>query len=67
MDNNLKNDQDIDLEYSDAQKVDFCKEWPCAKRALELLRDIIKNPIVKGVLQVIIEAGDKICGKICNI
>jgi hypothetical protein len=62
----LKNTSDIPVEFAEAQRIDFCKEWPCAKRELEILRDIIKMEIVKQIIDIAISAGDTIAGKICK-
>ena len=39
-------------------KQQFINEWSGAKSVLLILRDSIKNPIVKGVINVVISSGD---------
>jgi len=51
----------ITLEGSKAQKMDFCAVWPATRQGLELLRTITTNPIVRGIIGVIISAGNAIC------
>lgn len=45
----------------------FCDNWELAKAALEKLKEAIKNPIVKFIIGIVIDAGqatyDKTCGK----
>jgi hypothetical protein len=36
----------------------FCQMWPGAKQALETLQKMIRNPLAKGAIQIVIEAGD---------
>ena len=43
----------------------FCEIWPNAKSALVLLQDIIKNPIAKGAIGIVISAGDAVASRIC--
>ncbi len=43
----------------------FCGIWDTAKPALELMEAIIKNPIVKFVIGLIIQVGDRIKEKVC--
>ncbi len=57
---------EIPYEVSEAQRIDFCKEWPCAKRALEALRDLINVAFIKAIIDIVIKAGDEISGKICK-
>lgn len=52
--------KDISLETS-AEKTSFCEVWPTAKSALQLLQAIIKNPVVKSVIGIVITTGDSIC------
>ena len=46
-------------------KNQFCEIWPGAKTALELLQGIIKNPIAKGAIGIVMAAGDAVASKIC--
>jgi hypothetical protein len=44
----------------------FCGIWDTAKPALELMTAIIKNPIVKFIVGLIITVGDRIKEKVCG-
>jgi hypothetical protein len=44
----------------------FCEAWPAAKSVLETLQGLIKNPIVKAAIGIIIGAGDAVSAKICG-
>ncbi len=55
-----------DISLTGKKSVDFCAVWPGAKKALELLRDIIKNPIAKGAISVVIAAGEAVSKEICK-
>jgi hypothetical protein len=60
------NVNDISLLAAPAgSKNKFCEIWPGAKTALELLQGIIKNPIAKGAIGIVIAAGDAVASKIC--
>jgi hypothetical protein len=48
-----------------ASKNKFCEIWPGTKTALELLQSIIKNPIAKGAIGIVIAAGEAVATKIC--
>lgn len=56
----------VTLEGTSSDHSKFCKNWPLAKQGLELLLAIVKNPIVKGAIRLIISAGDAIAGNICH-
>jgi len=43
----------------------FCEVWPGAKTALELLQGIIKNPVAKAAIGIVIAAGDAVASRIC--
>lgn len=59
---------DISLSAAPAQgKEQFCKLWPTAKPALEHLRDLVKNPVVKTVIGTVIRTGDAVAGLVCNV
>lgn len=45
----------------------FCQAWPSVKQGLLLLEGIIKNPIAKGAISLVISAGDAVSAKICGI
>lgn len=44
----------------------FCTAWPAAKVALELMQVILKNAIVRLIVGVIINAGDRMHENICG-
>lgn len=60
---------DITLEQEGVAEADggknFCTAWPLAKPGLEILRDIIKNPIAKAAIGIVISAGDAVSSKVC--
>ncbi len=56
---------DITLSNIDAKKADFCSVWPQARMGLEMLKDLIKNPIAKAAVGIVISAGDAVSSKIC--
>ena len=57
---------DISLVSAPAtEKNKFCDIWPGAKKGLELLQNIIKNPIAKAAIGIVIAAGDAVASKIC--
>lgn len=58
---------DISLAKNTAtQKGKFCKVWPEAKQALTLLQAIIKNPIAKAAIGIVIGAGDAVAKTVCG-
>jgi len=59
------NANDISLVQVRDAKNTFCEVWPGAKKALELLQGIIKNPIAKGAIGIVIAAGDAVASRIC--
>lgn len=60
------NASDISLRSAPAtSKKKFCDIWPDAKATLQLLQDIIKNPIAKGAIGIVIAAGDAVAARIC--
>ena len=57
---------DISLASAPATtKNKFCDVWPGAKQALTLLQSIVKNPIAKGAIGIVIAAGDAVAARIC--
>ncbi len=44
----------------------FCKSWPAAKQVLQVLQRILKDPITKAIIGIVIEAGDALSGAICK-
>ncbi len=43
------------------ESVNFCSAWSAAKVGLELLVGIVKNPLVKVSIEMIIKLGDGLC------
>lgn len=62
----VKDSNNITLENSAVHQKKFCTIWPQCKQGLEMLRDIIKNPIAKGAVNIVISAGDAVSGKVCH-
>ena len=44
----------------------LCDIWPTVKEGLEILKSLLKNPVLQVVIGSIIAAGDAIIGKICK-
>ncbi|MBN8837409.1 MAG: hypothetical protein J0I09_09130 [Sphingobacteriia bacterium] len=44
----------------------FCTVWPSVKQGLQLLVDLVKNPIAKGAITLVIAAGDAVSKQICG-
>ena len=63
-----KNSKDISLVSAKAKAKTgkFCEVWPTAKIGLQLLQDVIKNPVVKVIINTVIAAGDAVAAKICG-
>lgn len=59
----VKHSEDITLNRIEGNR--FCTIWPGAKEALTLLQSIIKNPIAKGAIGVVIAAGDAVSKQVC--
>lgn len=61
------NAKDISLTATRAgQRNNFCEIWPNAKMALEVLQQIIKNPVAKAAVGIVISAGDAVASRICG-
>lgn len=60
------NVSDISLEGTRDAQEQFCKIWPSVKTGLQLLVGIVKNPIVKAAIEVVIKGGDAIASSICK-
>ena len=60
------NANDITLTGSQSNQQKFCQAWPSVKTGLKLLVEIIKNPIAKAAIQIVVTAGDAISKKICG-
>lgn len=61
----VDNRADISLNQVENQN-QFCTIWPSAKQGLELLQQLIRNPIAKGAISVVIAAGDAVSKTICG-
>lgn len=44
----------------------FCSVWPTAKLGLDALKGLIKSPIAKVSISVVIAAGDAVSTKVCS-
>lgn len=63
----LDNADSISLEATATQNHgQLCTIWPTVKEGLTLLKEFIKNPIVKLSIAGLITAGDAIVGRICK-
>jgi len=62
---NVSIDEQARLNGRSAKDI-FCSSWPAAKTALEAIRAIVKNPIVKTAVGIIIAAGDGLSNRICQ-
>lgn len=62
----VQNSQDISLVNVDANKSKFCDLWPQVKKGLQLLEEILKNPIAKAAIGVVVAAGDAVSKNICG-
>jgi hypothetical protein len=62
----VKNSGDITLVNPAVLKGEFCKLWPDVKTGLNLLQSIIKNPIAKGAIGLVIAAGDAVSKQVCG-
>jgi hypothetical protein len=62
----VKNASNITLEPASANATGFCQVWPEAKNGLTLLRDMIKNPIAKAAINIVIAAGDGVASQVCH-
>lgn len=62
----IDNNRDITLVNVDKGKTEFCKIWPQAQEGLNVLEGIIKNPIAKAAIGIVIAAGDAVSKSICS-
>lgn len=62
----INNKADISITETAAAKNQFCQVWPSVKTGLELLQNLLKNPIAKAAVGIVIAAGDGVSGKICG-
>ena len=61
---NVSIDTEATHEGQPAKEV-FCQYWADAKRGLDLLSAIVKNPIVKWIVIIVISLGDSVSEKVC--
>jgi len=62
----LENFKNVSFEEGTEEKQNaFCGIWETAKPALEMLAVILKNPIVKWIIGLVITVGDKVKEKVC--
>lgn len=63
----VANREDISLvTTAAASQGKFCELWPQAKQGLVLLQSIIKNPIAKAAIGIVIGAGDAVAKSVCG-
>jgi hypothetical protein len=56
----------ISFEGKTEDKKKFCQIWPDVKAGLLLLQTIIRNPIAKAAVGIVIIAGDSVYGFVCK-
>jgi len=44
----------------------FCEGWPGAKTVLQTLQNLLKNPLAKAAIGIVIAAGDAVSSAICR-
>lgn len=62
----IENREAISLVENAEQRTDFCSIWPNVKSGLTVLQGLIKNPIAKAAIGIVIAAGDAVTGQICS-
>ena len=62
----IDNAGDISLDNAAAGSPRFCELWPGGKQALQALLEVVKNPIAKAAINIVVAAGDAVSGKICG-
>lgn len=69
--NNINDFKDISfdeqattIEGKKAKEV-FCNGWPSSRIVLEAIASMVKNPIAKVIIGIVIKAGDALSAKIC--
>jgi hypothetical protein len=62
----IQNREAISLEGSVEAKSQICAIWPNVKSGLTLLQGLIKNPIAKAAIGIVIAAGDAVTSQICG-
>jgi len=60
---------DTNALLADGQKAKqiFCHGWPATKVVLDSIAAMIKNPVVKMVIGIIVKAGDALERKNCDV
>ncbi|MGN6567343.1 MAG: hypothetical protein ACTHJ0_05290 [Flavipsychrobacter sp.] len=58
------NSQNITLE-NHGKVPEFCKLWGDAENVLQTLESIIKNPIAKAAISIVIAAGNAVTKEVC--
>lgn len=54
-------DESVDAKALAAAGSRFCELWPSVKEGLELLKTIIKKPVLRFAINALIKFGDKQC------
>ncbi|MBI1305543.1 MAG: hypothetical protein GC181_02885 [Bacteroidetes bacterium] len=67
----LSNLEDVSLDqdaliHGERAKNIFCASWPTAKKVLEALATIIKNPGLKIIIKAVIALGEGFASKYCG-
>ena len=62
---NMSIDYDSSVNGKDAKSL-FCQNWDGAKIALAAIESMVKNPVVKLIIGIIISVGEGIKGKFCQ-
>ena len=65
---NLENvSLNLEAEHHNGEKAKdiFCEHWANSKKGLELVYTMVKNPVVKLIVTIVIAVGDGIQSKIC--
>ncbi|WP_299359719.1 hypothetical protein [Mucilaginibacter sp.] len=62
----IDNRGDISLVDTAKAQTEFCSIWPSVKSGLVILQNLIKNPIAKGAIGIVIAAGDAVSKQICS-
>ena len=61
----IQNSKNISLAGTGEEKNKFCTVWAEVKIGLELLQSILKNPIAKAAIGIVIAAGDAVAKETC--
>lgn len=59
-------DREVKLADGNSAKDIFCASWPVAKRVLEAVAAMNKNPVVKAVILIIVTVGEGFESTICH-